>query len=102
MTHDKVGADLQDHAEAIDLSNWTLRQKIGQMLQCGFDGLEPSEDILRLIREHAVGGVILFARNISNNQQVAEMNAALQRAAMEAGGEPLWISIDQEGGMVAR
>lgn len=85
-----------------DLSKWTLRQKIGQLLQCGFDGLEPTEDILRLIQEHAIGGVILFARNVRDNKQVAEMNAKLQQAALAAGGEPLWISIDQEGGMVAR
>jgi beta-N-acetylhexosaminidase len=88
--------------ELVDLSKWTIRQKIGQMLQCGFDGLEPNEDIVKLIKEHAIGGVILFARNVRDNRQVAEMNASLQRAALEAGVEPLWISIDQEGGMVAR
>ncbi|WP_127585222.1 beta-N-acetylhexosaminidase [Paenibacillus koleovorans] len=86
----------------VDLAGWSLRRKIGQMLQCGFDGTIPNEDILKLIREHAIGGVILFARNVSSAVQVAEMNAALQKAALESGGEPLWISIDQEGGMVAR
>ncbi|MFK7695954.1 beta-N-acetylhexosaminidase [Paenibacillus sp. HJGM_3] len=84
------------------MTNWTLRQKIGQLLQCGFDGYMPNEDILRLIREHAIGGVILFARNVRDNEQVARMNAQLQQAAQDAGTEPLWISIDQEGGMVAR
>jgi beta-N-acetylhexosaminidase len=54
-----------------DLAKWTLRLKIGQLLQCGFDGLEPTEDIVRLIREHAIGGVILFARNVRDNRQVA-------------------------------
>ncbi|MDF2669046.1 MAG: beta-glucosidase [Paenibacillus sp.] len=86
----------------IDLSKWTCRQKIGQMLLCGFDGTEPTDDIVRLIQEHSIGGVILFARNIRNKEQVAQMNAALQLTALESGTEPLWISIDQEGGMVAR
>ncbi|MEF3304133.1 beta-N-acetylhexosaminidase [Paenibacillus sp. GYB003] len=80
----------------------TLRQKIGQMIHCGFHGLEPSQDIARLIRERHIGGVILFARNVRDVRQVAAMNAELQRIALEAGVPPLTIAIDQEGGMVAR
>ncbi|PYI57567.1 beta-N-acetylhexosaminidase [Paenibacillus flagellatus] len=80
----------------------TLRQKIGQMVHCGFHGYEPSEEIVRLIRERGIGGVILFARNVRDIRQVAATNAELQRIAMEAGLPPLTIAIDQEGGMVAR
>lgn len=85
-----------------DLSAMTLRQKIGQMLHCGFHGYEPSGDIMRLIRERHIGGVILFARNVRDVRQVAAMNAELQRIALDEGVPPLTIAIDQEGGMVAR
>lgn len=84
------------------VSAMSLRRKIGQMLHCGFHGLEPGEDIARLIRESHIGGVILFARNVRDVRQVAAMNAELQRIALEAGAPPLTIAIDQEGGMVAR
>mgnify|MGYP003958829389 CR=1 FL=1 len=80
----------------------TLEEKIGQMVLCGFTGTEPSADIERLIRDEAVGGVILFARNVQSTEQVARLNRSLQAAASIAGRLPLWISIDQEGGMVAR
>jgi beta-N-acetylhexosaminidase len=84
------------------LSAKTLRQKVGQMIHCGFHGYEAGEDIARLIRERHIGGVILFARNVRDVRQVAALNANLQRIALEAGLPPLTIAIDQEGGMVAR
>ncbi|MFC0214079.1 beta-N-acetylhexosaminidase [Paenibacillus chartarius] len=80
----------------------TLEEKIGQLLLVGFEGTEPSSQIVRLIRKHRVGGVIYFARNVRNKKQLAELSDALQQEAREAGTLPLWISIDQEGGMVAR
>lgn len=64
----------------------------------GFDGLEPPEYLLEWIRAGRVGGVILFSRNIGSPAQVAVLTDALQAAAAEG----VIISIDQEGGRVAR
>lgn len=80
----------------------TLRQKIGQMLMCGFHGTELSEDIERLIREEHLGGIIYFRRNLTEPAQVAKLSASLQQLALANGGVPLLIAIDQEGGMVMR
>ncbi|WP_139488648.1 beta-N-acetylhexosaminidase [Brevibacillus dissolubilis] len=82
----------------IDINRLTLRQKIGQMICCGFEGTEPSPEIVELIEQHHLGGVIYFSRNIANPKQVFELSQALQKRA----DIPLLISIDQEGGMVAR
>jgi beta-N-acetylhexosaminidase len=79
-----------------------LRDQIGQLVHCGFHGYEPSEEIVRLIRERRIGGVILFARNVRDIRQVASLTAKLQRIAAEAGVPELAIAIDQEGGMLAR
>lgn len=84
------------------LGEMSLRQKIGQMVMCGFNGTEISEDMKRLIQNYHVGGVIYFARNVESVDQMARLSADLQRTAAESGNTPLWISIDQEGGMVAR
>lgn len=65
---------------------------------CGFMDKTPNADILTLIRDYHIGGIIYFRRNIGSAEQVYSCSAALQRAA----AEPLLIAIDQEGGMVAR
>ncbi len=74
-----------------------LDRQVAGLLCVGFDGTSPSPEVLELIRR-GVGGVILFARNLVDAEQVAALVGALKRAA----GRPLLISIDQEGGRVAR
>lgn len=81
----------------------SLRQKIGQTMMFGFHGTEPTPEITTLIRDHHVGGIILFARNIAEPKDVLRLTVALQKIAYEAGHEhPLLISIDQENGIVRR
>ncbi|MCP1309568.1 beta-N-acetylhexosaminidase [Paenibacillus tyrfis] len=86
----------------MELAGMTLEEKVGQLIQAGFHSLEPDEHILELIERRRIGGVILFARNVQDPAQVAALTGKLQEAAQRAGTAPLWISIDQEGGMVAR
>lgn len=90
------------------IGKMTLEQKVGQMFMVGFHNEDrPAQEMNRqirtLIRDHHVGGVILFDRNIGNPRQTAELNNSMQRLALSASpGIPLLISIDQEGGKVAR
>lgn len=84
------------------LSGMNLRQKIGQLLICGFYGTEVSDELKRFVEEYKIGGVIYFARNVESASQVGKLSASLQEIAASSGNVPLWISIDQEGGMVAR
>ncbi|RTE03557.1 beta-N-acetylhexosaminidase [Paenibacillus whitsoniae] len=84
------------------LEEMTLREKIGQMLLCGFEGTASTERVKELIQEHHVGGVIYFARNVENIEQVAALSNEVQQLAAASDTWPLWVSIDQEGGMVAR
>jgi beta-N-acetylhexosaminidase len=65
----------------------------------GFDGHEIPLELRSLAREFGLGGVILFARNIGDPEQVAELSYEAARLAPDL---PLWVSIDQEGGRVAR
>jgi beta-N-acetylhexosaminidase len=76
----------------------TLEEKVGQMLVVGFHGLEPPDHILRWLAEGRIEGVILFARNVRDPSQVAE----LTRACREAAPRPILVAIDQEGGVVTR
>jgi beta-N-acetylhexosaminidase len=75
----------------------------GARVMVGFDGLEASADLKRLLREFHVGSVILFARNVAAPEQVAELVRELQGLARAAGQDlPLLVAVDQEGGRVQR
>lgn len=76
----------------------TLQELAHRTLIVGFEGHEAPATAIELVRA-GVGGVILFARNVSSPEQVAELNRSLKAAA---GGRPLLCSVDQEGGRVAR
>lgn len=84
------------------LSDLSLNEKIGQMLMCGFQGKEPSEEIIHLIKTEKIGGVIYFNRNIGTPEEVYKLSKGLQERSLQASGVPLFIGMDQEGGMVAR
>lgn len=92
-----------------DKTEPTLEQKIGQLLMVGFRGYQPADTshIVRDLKMHNLGGVILFdydvptgrnIRNIESADQVLSLNDSLQSLA----STPLLIAIDQEGGRVAR
>lgn len=92
----------------------TLHEKIGQLLIIGFRGCTAAESelIVRDIREHRIGGIILFdqdmtggtidtanrRRNIESPTQVKTLLAHLQAQSRI----PLLTAIDQEGGRVNR
>ena len=83
-----------------DLSE--LDGKIGGLFVAGMSGPQLDEKTEMLIRDHCLGGVILFARNIESPRQLAMLSNDLQDKAIKYNGTPLFLAIDQEGGPVAR
>ena len=77
--------------------NLSLDHEIAGLFCVGFEGKSPSPEVKELLRR-GVHGVILFSRNVEDAEQVASLVAELKRLA----GRPLLVSIDQEGGRVAR
>jgi len=76
-----------------------VRRDIGQLLIGSLPGTTITAEMRSLTKEFSLGGVILFARNIEAPEQVAEMSVDVQELAADL---PLWVSVDQEGGRVAR
>ena len=73
------------------------------MLMSGFEGTTVTPETEDLIRNHHIGGLILFSRNYENPKQLHALIRDLQDvAASTSTGLPLFISVDQEGGRVAR
>ena len=76
-----------------------LRRQAGRFVIAGFTGHSAPDDLRRLIAEFDLAGVIYFARNIVEPAQVRELSREVSGLSREW---PLWISVDQEGGRVAR
>lgn len=94
----------------------TLREKVGQLFMIRPDSLDlalPQEQIndehadgvtalsdamRKTLQDYPVGGICQFGKNITGPQQIAQFNAELQAASKI----PLLISVDEEGGVVAR
>lgn len=76
-----------------------FRRQAGQIAIAGFSGGSIPADLEALAREFDLGGVIYFARNVESPEQVADLSRQAQTLAREL---PLWVSVDQEGGRVAR
>ena len=84
------------------LPQMTPLLRAGQRVLAGFDGTTFDEDARFLVEELWVSGLILFARNIVNKEQVKTLIADAQASAQKQNLPPLIIAIDQEGGPVAR
>ena len=76
-----------------------FRRHAGRLAIVGFTGSSVPDDLRRLVAEFDLGGVIYFARNIVEPKQVAELSREVASLSRDW---PIWISVDQEGGRVAR
>ncbi len=85
------------------IASMSMERLVGQLLVTGFEGVEAPQLLRDHIRNHLVGGVILFRRNIFDADQTQYLTRSLQETARETGEElPMLIMIDQEGGRVTR
>lgn len=76
-----------------------VRREVGQLVIAGFAGHAIPPDLRHLAKEFDLGGIILFARNVAEPEQVAEIAREARTLERDL---PLWVSTDQEGGRVAR
>jgi beta-N-acetylhexosaminidase len=81
------------------IAQMSLEQKIGQMHIIGFAGRELDSETQALIRDYRLGGYFLqVLENYTFPEELASLSAALQEAAADI---PLFIALDQEGGVAA-
>lgn len=81
----------------------TLEEKIGQLFIGGIDGnTSLTQNDISLIRDLKIGGLIFFGRNISTANQTINLINQIKTINNEIGNIPLFISLDQEGGLVTR
>lgn len=82
--------------------NPDYRALSGQRVMAGFEGTIFNKEVEHLICELKIGGLILFAGNIDDPDQTRQLCDQAQACARAEGLPPLFIAVDQEGGVVAR
>ena len=88
------------------LADMTLRQKVGQLFIVRLEQLLPDTNTVRevtpeleqALEAYPMGGVILFGDNVKKPEQLLALNEGLANLP----GVPLFIAVDEEGGLVAR
>lgn len=82
---------------------------IGQMVMVGFRGLELNGDnpVVKDIREARIGGVILFSKDCALNSTVRNVDSPAQLSMLTSDLQshadiPLFVAVDQEGGIIKR
>lgn len=81
------------------IHSMSLDDKIGQLFIVGFDGQLINDEIINLIKNEKVGGLIYFSRNIIDSNQIVNLNNEIKSIENDI---PLFVSIDEEGGIVSR
>lgn len=80
-----------------------IRKIIGQTFIIGISGTTLTAEEKQFILNNNIGGVILFSRNIEEPKQLHSLCAEIQSLHHQSPDKaPLFISIDMEGGRVAR
>jgi len=87
---------------ARSLSRMSLEDRVRQLFMLGFDGKRIEEGLKDLLEELRPGGIIIFSRNIDSREQLRKLISQANEVSFKLIGTPLLISIDQEGGIVAR
>ena len=95
-----VHVQAQSRRNALD----SLDYKIGQMIMIGIEdrkSLPENDPLIKDLKAGRVGGIVLFEKNIApvnSKEKLKQLITDLQQAA----ATPLFISIDEEGGLVHR
>ncbi len=82
------------------VSSMSTTEKIGQLMMIGVQGTAVNDDALYVLHQFHYGGIILFDRNLENKEQTKTFVYNLQAKADEK--LPLFVAIDEEGGLVVR
>ena len=91
------------------VSGMSLEDKVAQMFVItpealtGYASVTAAGDTTKAAYEsRPVGGLIYMADNLLSTEQTTEMLTNMQNIAMERTGLPVFLSVDEEGGTVAR
>ena len=99
----------EDATDAVEakLTAMTLREKVGQLFWVRPEALDFSrnpekktltQSMQRNLEQYPVGGIVVFKKNIQNEDQLSSLIADFQNTSPI----PMIVAVDEEGGAVAR
>ncbi len=76
-------------------------EKLGQHFIIGYRNFT---DVKQLVEKKAIGGIFFTTRNIKGKtkEEISQEIKSLQTIRQKQGLSPLWVAVDQEGGIVSR
>lgn len=91
------------------VNSMTLEEKVCQLFMITPEALtgvgtvtQAGPSTQAALNQYPVGGIIYFSQNLQNPDQVRTMLANTRQYAEERTGFPVFLSVDEEGGQVAR
>lgn len=91
------------------LENMELKQKVCQMFittpeqLSGWDIVTLYDEVIQdSIINYPIGGLIMFSENLETTDQTSQMIGDIQDCALSNSGIGMFMSVDEEGGTVAR
>ncbi len=85
-----------------ELKSLTLEKNVGQLFIVGFEGSVKTPELEEFFKKYRPGGILLLSKNIESKEQLKSLAADLQALSLEETGLPLFIAVDQEGGVISR
>jgi beta-N-acetylhexosaminidase len=83
------------------LDSLTLEQRVAQMFMVSLYGADLTDVGRDFLEEWQPGAVALFGSNAGTSEAVTDLTNAYQQTITDAGGLPLLIAVDQEGGLIS-
>lgn len=106
---EKSQEELREEKVSELLEDMTLEEKVCQLFMITPEALtgmgvvtQAGELTQQSLNEYPVGGLIYFSQNLIDPEQTRDMLAMTKQYAMERSGIPILLSVDEEGGQVAR
>lgn len=91
------------------MADMTLEEKVAQMFMITPESLTgvgtviaAGETTREAINQYPVGGLIYFSQNFQTSEQTKTMLTNVQQYSQERIGLPMFINVDEEGGLVTR
>jgi len=89
-------------SKPVKKEKYELDLKIGQVFIISIKGKQINPEIEKTIKKLKPGGILLLGENIENEKQLKEFVFSLQKISLKETGIPLFIAVDQEGGLFSR
>lgn len=83
------------------LDSLTLEQRVAQMFIVNLYGSGLTEAGRDFLTQYQPGGVVLLGENLGTPEAVTRLTNSYQQTMIDAGGLPLFIAVDQEGGPIS-